>query len=168
MELSPGCVVQLNAILFIHLGSGIHQASPPKLRHGCLKHHQRSRGCLESDAGRARLTSDLLHVLRLLPSSLAERQITELRPHWHCQALTVLFLCIVLLVNWFKCYGNDIYLVFDPVNSKQAGIFFFLFFCFFLPLLVEVEKRKHYKYKPLKINGEARVRYYNWIQYMKS
>jgi len=28
VELSPGSVVQLNAILFIHLGNGIHQASP--------------------------------------------------------------------------------------------------------------------------------------------
>ena len=57
---------------------------------------------------------------RLLPSSLAERQITEFLPHWHCQTLTVVFFSIVLLVNWFKCYGNDIYLFFDPVNSKQA------------------------------------------------
>lgn len=62
---------------------------------------------------------------RSLPSSLAERQITEFLPHWHCQALTVVFICIVLVVNWFKCYGNDIYLFFfDPVNSKQAGLFF--------------------------------------------
>lgn len=63
---------------------------------------------------------------RSLPSSLAERQITEFLPHWHCQALTVVFICIVLVVNWFKCYGNDIYLfLFDPVNSKQPGLFLF-------------------------------------------
>lgn len=36
-----------------------------------------------------------------------------------------MFICIVLLVNWFKCYGNDIYLIFDPVNSKRAELFFF-------------------------------------------
>lgn len=96
---------------------------PPEVRHGCLKHQQRSRGCLERDAGRAQLTPSPPPCWRSLPSSLAELQITEFLPHWHCQALTVVFICIVLVVNWFKCYGNDIYLFSDPVSSKQAGLF---------------------------------------------
>lgn len=115
-------MVQLNAILSIHPGNDIHQASPqsearlPKtslVLEGLL-----GKGCRES-------TVDLSPppCSRSLPSSLAERQITEFLPHWHCQALTVVFICIVLVVNWFKCYGNDIYLFFDPVNSKQAGLF---------------------------------------------
>lgn len=62
----------------------------------------------------------------LLLDSLAERQITEFLPHWHCQTLTVVFLSAALLVNWFKCYGNYIYLFFDPVNSKQRDRFFSL------------------------------------------
>lgn len=120
MELSPGSVVQLNAILSIHLGNGIHQASPQS-----EVHLPKTSPVLEGLLGKwcRESTVDLSPppCFRSLPSSLAERQITEFLPHWHCQALTVVFLCIVLVVNWFKCYGNDIYLFFDPVNSKQAG-----------------------------------------------
>lgn len=98
---------------------------PPKVRHGCLKHHQCSRALLGKGCRESTVDLSPPPCLRSLPSSLAERQITEFPAHWRCQALTVVFICIVLVVNWFKCYGNDIYLFFDPVNSKQAGLFFF-------------------------------------------
>lgn len=123
--------MQLNAILSIHLGNGIHHPpphTPPPPPQSEVRLPKTSlvlegllgKGCRES-------TVDLSPppCSRSLPSSLAERQITEFLPHWHCQALTVVFICIVLVVNWFKCYGNDIYLFFfDPLNSKQAGLFF--------------------------------------------
>lgn len=150
MELSPGSVVQLNAILSIHLGNGIHQACPQS-----EVHLPKTSPVLEGLLGKWCRESavDLLPLpcFCSLLSSLAERQITEFLPHWHCQALTVVFLCIVLLVNWFKCYGNYIYLFFDPVNSKQAGCFPPLF-----------EGRTYSESDAININKRSKNRYLQW------
>ena len=122
-QLSPGSVLQPNAILSIHLGNGIHQASPWSVLRlpetSLLLEGLLGKWCRES-------TVDLspLPCWCLLTSSLVARQIREFLPHWRCQTLTVMFICIVLLVNWFKCYGNDIYLFFDPVNSKRAELLY--------------------------------------------
>lgn len=148
---SPGAALcEPNAILSIHLGNGIRQAShppppPTPSLHRQRQHHPSpkwSRGCLKTLPGAAgpRLGGEEEEGERggresavdlsppppaLVLASLRFGGAANHRVACLIGAVRRLQWCLSALRWWLtgsKCYGNDIYLpLFDPAHSKQPG-----------------------------------------------